>query len=60
MRSSKLKTQTSSKEWQVLGIDSESEETQEAKSEVLAIHSTDGQKKSLIGKVGNDYPKDPL
>ena len=28
---------------QVLGIDSESEETQEAKSEVLADHSTEGQ-----------------
>ena len=55
-----MKTQMTSKEQQVLGIDSESEETQEATLEVLAIHSTEGQEKKLIGKVGNDYPKDPL
>ena len=45
---------------QVLGADSESEEAQDAKSEVLVDHSTDGQAQQLIEKVGNDYLKDPL
>ena len=46
---------------QVLGNDSESEGTQEALSEVLADHSTDGQDSFVLTeKVGNDYPKDPL
>ncbi len=46
---------------QVLGADSESEETQEALSEVLAERSTDSWRYiSPTGKVGNDYLKDPL
>ena len=41
-------------EYQVLGNDSESEGTQEALSEVLAEHSTDGQSLlALVEKVGN-------
>ncbi len=44
---------------QVSAIESESEVTREVNLEVLADHSTDDQCQ-LIGKVGNDYLKDPV
>jgi len=47
------------REKQVLMLDSESEESQDALSEVLAEHITD-ERKHTLGKMGNDYFKDPL